>query len=253
VNRASTIRFPSMAEREHIERVCVLHSTTRDPKLRVEIVENHQWLALLCARQLRRRGEPLDDLMQVANLGLLQAIDRFDPTFGVTFRTFASATMTGVLRRHYRTVWRLRVPRRVQELHVNVGHSIDVLTTELQRSPTVQEVANRLAVSEDDALEAIDAGANLLPRSLDYSDEQTAVAVEDAGLEAAEQRIDVKELLDTLAPFPRRVLYLRFFLGLTQTEIAQDLGTSQVQVSRILRSTLANLRSTMRARDDRTD
>jgi RNA polymerase sigma-B factor len=253
VTRASTIRFPTAAEREHIERVCVVHSSTRDPKLRVEIVESHQWLALLCARQLRRRGEALDDLMQVANVGLLQAVDRFDPTYGVTFRTFASATMTGVLRRHYRTVWRLRVPRRIQELHVTVGRSIEVLTGELQRSPTVPEVATRLGVSQDDVLEAIDAGANLLPRSLDYSEEQTAVAVTDDALEAAERRIDVKELLDTVQPFARRVLYLRFFQGMTQTEIAEELGTSQVQISRILRSTLANLRSTMGAHDPALD
>ena len=245
--------FPSTAERQHIERVCVKYASTCDRALRVEIVEAHQWLASLCARQLRRRGESLDDLMQVANVGLLQAVDRFDPSFGVTFRTFASATMAGVLRRHYRTVWRLRVPRRVQELHVAVGHAIELLTAELRRSPNVAEVAERIGVSEEDVLEALDAGANLLPRSLDFTDEQSAVAVDDDALDAAERRIDVKQLLGSLQPLPRRVLCLRFFHGLTQTEIAEELGTSQVQVSRILRVTLGNLRSTMTATGGRVD
>lgn len=229
------------------------YATTREPELRAEIVEAHQWLASLCARQMRRRGESLDDLTQVANVGLLQAVDRFDPTFGVTFRTFASATMAGVLRRHYRTVWRMRVPRRVQELHVAVGHTIELLTSELRRSPNVAEVAERVGASEEEVLEALDAGANLLPRSLDYSDEQPAVAVDDDALAAAERRIDIKQLLGSLPPLPRQVLCLRFFHGLTQTEIAAELGTSQVQISRILRSTLGNLRSTMAASGEQFD
>ena len=245
--RASTPHLPSAVERERVERLCLEYASTRDPQLRVEIVEAHQWLVALCAHQLRRRREALDDLMQVANVGLLQAIDRFDPSFGVTFRTFASATIGGVLRRHYRTVWRLRVPRRVQELHVSVGYAIEFLTAELQRSPNIAEVAARVGASEEEVLEALDAGANLLPRSLDYGEEQPAVAIDDAALDAAERRIDVRDLLGTLQPLPRRVLCLRFFDGLTQTEIAEELGTSQVQVSRILRSTLVNLRGRMTA------
>ena len=247
MTRASTLHFPSVAERQHIERLCIEYASTRDPELRVEIVEAHQWLAALCAQQLRRRGESLDDLMQVANVGLLQAVDRFDPSFGVTFRTFASATVAGVLRRHYRTVWRLRVPRRVQELHVSVGYAIELLTAELQRSPNVSEVAARVGACEEDVLEALDAGANLQPRSLDYGEEQPAVAMDDDALDAAERRIDVKQLLGTLPPVPRQVLCLRYFHGLTQTEIAEELGTSQVQVSRILRSTLVKLRGKMTA------
>src|SRR5215213_10294152 len=130
---------------------------TRDPELRNELVEAHLGLAEYLARRFANRGEPLDDLVQVASLGLTKAVDRFDPERGLEFTTFATPTIVGELKRHFRDKgWAVRVPRRVQELHLRVTRVIDDLATEFGRSPTVQEIAVRAGTTEDEVVEAME-------------------------------------------------------------------------------------------------
>lgn len=244
---SSNRRAELAAQRAETERLCEQYSQSRDVELRNQLVEAHQWLVLLTARQLQRRREPLDDLVQVANIGLIDALDRFDPSFGVTFRTFASATLKGVLRHHYRTTWRFKLPRRVQELHLSVSRSAELLSAELQRSPTITEVARLAHASEEDVIEAIEAGANFWPLSLshatDVETEHDLVIIEDIG-EGVERRVDVLQLLASLPDRERLILHLRYFEDLTQTEIGDRLGLSQVHVSRIMRAAVRQLRAT---------
>lgn len=242
------IRRRTAARREDVEALCVQYAHSRDGRLKDDIVEGHQWLVLVCARQMQRRREPIEDLIQVGNVGLLQALERFDPTFGVSFRTYAWATIQGVLRRHYRSTWRLKVPRRIQELHILVSRAIEELTSELQRSPSVADIALRVHATDEDVIEALDAGANFWPLSLAYSTDndgsrppERMLAEDDQN--HVEQRVEVRALLATLPERERRVLYMRYFQDRTQTEIGDALGLSQVHVSRIMRSALAQLRN----------
>jgi RNA polymerase sigma-B factor len=241
-------RRDSSLDHAEVERQTVEYAATRDPALKARLVEAHQWLVVLCARRMQRRREPLEDLIQVCNVGLLEALERFDPTYGVTFRTYASATLNGVLRHHYRTTWRLRIPRRVQELHLRVSRAIETLSGDLQRSPTMPEVAAFTGATVDEVIEAIDAGANFWPLSLSYGDDgSTNSAIELVhdrdNVETVDQRLDVLALLARLPDMKRKILYMRFFEDRTQGEIAEILGLSQVSVSRTMRSAVLQLRS----------
>src|SRR3989440_8719737 len=141
--------------REELRRKFQEYGRTRDPVLRDELVTAHLGLAEYLARRFANRGEPLDDLVQVASLGLVKAVERFDPSRGLEFTTFATPTIVGELKRHFRDKgWAVRVPRRVQELHLRVTRVIDDLALELGRSPTVQEIAQRAGTSEDEVIEA---------------------------------------------------------------------------------------------------
>src|SRR2546421_6971310 len=154
--------------REELRRKFQEYGRTRDPVLRDELVTAHLGLAEYLARRFANRGEPLDDLVQVASLGLVKAVERFDPARGLEFTTFATPTIVGELKRHFRDKgWAVRVPRRVQELHLRVTRVIDDLALELGRSPTVQEIAQRAGTSEDEVIEAIDAGSAYRSASLD--------------------------------------------------------------------------------------
>jgi RNA polymerase sigma-B factor len=225
---------------------CEEYARTRDPELRRMIIERHHWLAQICARQMRRRDEPLDDLVQTAEIALIMALDRFDPTYGVAFRTFASATILGELRRYYRSTWRVRVPRRVQELHLSVSKAIEELTASLQRSPKVEEIAAHLAVDRDSVLEALAAGLTYWPVPLqsEFDEEGDAIlGVDGVGFEEADSWAELSPLLEKLPRRERTILYLRFFRELTQTEIAEQMQMSQVHVSRLMRKALETLRS----------
>jgi RNA polymerase sigma-B factor len=226
---------------------------TRSRHLRNELVERHSWLAHVCARQMAHRGEPVDDLVQVATIGILKAVERFDPSYGVSFKTYASVTALGELRRHFRdTTWRVRVPRRLQELHLNINHAIDHLTGELQRSPTAGEIAKFLDVTVDDVLAGIDAGTSyrtvpLLPvmdsgPGDDDALEGSTLTELDSGLDRLVDEADIARLLARLRPRERTIVYLRFYRNMTQLAIAEELGLSQVHISRILRSALDRLR-----------
>jgi RNA polymerase sigma-B factor len=230
----------------------LLASIPGDADAREEIVRRSQPLAEYLARRFAGRGEPLEDLIQVANIGLLGAIDRFDPEREVRFSTYAAATMIGELKRHFRDKgWTIRVPRRLQELGLRINRSMGAISQELGRSPTVAEIAERLEVSEEDVVEAMDAAQAYSTVSLDTPvNEEGTTSLDllgdvDESLELLEGWASLAPAIRDLPARERRVLYLRFFSGLTQSEIAEEIGVSQMHVSRILSQTLALLRGSV--------
>ena len=243
-------------ERDELRRKFHEYARTRDRALRDDLVTAHMGLAEYLARRFTNRGEPLDDLVQVAALGLLKAVDRFDPERGLEFSTYATPTIVGELKRHFRDKgWAVRVPRRVQELHLRLGSVVSVLSQELGRSPTIGEIAQAAAVSEEEVLEAIEAGHAYRFTSLDAparDEEEMSLSAElgeeDQGLIDSEHRVTLSPLIAQFPPRERTILHLRFFEGMTQSEIAGRLGISQMHVSRLLARALAQLRS--QAEDD---
>jgi RNA polymerase sigma-B factor len=229
-----------------------------DETAREELVRMFLPLAEYFARRFDRRGEPLDDLIQVASVGLLNAIDRFDTGRDVQFSTFAAVTIIGELKRHFRDKgWAIRVPRRLQEVGLRVNAVLPELSQELGRSPTVDEIAARCEVSPEEILDAMEAVQAYSTTSLDSPvGEEGAAPIEvlggdDPSLEILEGWASVAPAVKELPERERRVLYLRFFRGLTQSEIATEVGVSQMHVSRILSQTLASLREAVGA--DTTD
>ena len=227
------------------------YATTRDSALRDQLIEAHIGLAEYLARRFANRGEPLDDLVQVASLGLVKAVERFDPARGLEFTTFATPTIVGELKRHFRDKgWAVRVPRRVQELHLRITRVIDDLSNELGRSPNVDEIARRAGTSEDEVIEAIDAGSAYRSTSLDAGrsddDESPGLLGQlgdvDPELARSELRTTLGPLIAALPEREQVMLYLRFYEGLTQSEIAKRLGISQMHVSRLLARSLQQLR-----------
>jgi len=186
----------------------------------------------------------------VATIGLVKAVDRFDPDRNVEFSTYATPTIVGELKRHFRDKgWAVRVPRRLQELNLRVGPVIAKLSQELQHSPTVAEIATAAGATQDEVLEALDSAHAYSLISLDAGTNEEGLSYHeqigdlDEALEALEDRVSVAPLLRQLPPRERRMLHLRFFKGLTQSEIAEELGISQMHVSRLLAKTLATLRA----------
>ena len=223
---------------------------TGAPDIRTTLIESHMGLVEYLARRFAGRGEPLDDLIQVGNIGLVKAVDRFDPDRQVEFSTYATPTIVGELKRHFRDKgWAVRVPRRLQELNLRLGTVIGQLSQELQGSPTVAEIASAADASEDEVLEALDSAHAYSLVSLDATTSEEGlsyheqIGTEDEALDALEQRLSVGPLLRELTSRERRMLHLRFFKGMTQSEIAQELGISQMHVSRLLAKTLATLRA----------
>lgn len=221
---------------------------SHDPKLRAELIEDHLWLARHGARRFGNKGESSEDLLQVASLALVKAVDRFDPEHGVRFATYAMPTIVGELRRHFRDkTWSMRVPRRIKDLHVELRTLTDDLRHQLGRAPTVDELAEASDSTPEDVLEALEAGASYRAASLDAprldleSDNGAIPAVDDHRLERAAEHVGLQEALRALPERDRQVVYLRFFKDLTQSEIAQHVGVSQVHVSRILRASLSTL------------
>ena len=243
-------------ERDELRRKFHIYARSRDRALRDELVTAHMGLAEYLARRFTNRGEPLDDLVQVAALGLLKAVDRFDPERGLEFSTYATPTIVGELKRHFRDKgWAVRVPRRVQELHLRLGSVVSQLSQELGRSPTIGEIANAATVSEEEVLEAIEAGHAYRFTSLDApsgNDDELSLSAElgseDQALIDSEHRVTLSPLIAQFPPRERTILHLRFFEGLTQSEIAGRLGISQMHVSRLLARALAQLRT--QAEDD---
>jgi len=226
----------------------VEYRRTGDVRLRNELVEAHVRLAEFCARRFSYRGEPFDDLRQVALVGLLKAVERFDPGRGVRFTSFATPTIVGELKRHFRDRgWAVHVPRRLQELHLQVGRLVAVLSQELARPPTTAELADQAGVPEEEILESMEVASLYRLASLDLTrvdDDGFEVAVAarlgaaDPELGAVESRVEVFELLEGLPEREQRIVYLRFFEGLTQAEIADRVGLSQMHVSRLLARSL---------------
>jgi RNA polymerase sigma-B factor len=237
------------AASEESRRADELFARLPERRARDELARIFQPLAEYLARRFYGRGEPLDDLIQVASIGLLKAIDRFDTERGVKFSTYATATVVGELKRHFRDKgWALRVPRRLQEAGMSVAHAVTDLNQDLGRAPTVKEIGGRTGLSEEEVLEAMETAHAYTTASLDApADDEGSTQVDRLGQE--EQAFELLEGWTSVAPAikqlptrERTILYLRFFRGLTQTQIADELGISQMHVSRLLSRTLDHLR-----------
>jgi RNA polymerase sigma-B factor len=217
---------------------------------RHELVELHLPLAEYLARRFGNRGEAHEDLVQVATIGLIKAIDRFDPERGVAFSTYATPTIVGEIKRHFRDRgWTIRVPRRLQEMQAVISQAVSDLGQELGRSPTVAELAKRAGLSEEEIIEGLESANAYSPLSLDAPDPagEVGAVIEQLGdtddaLDAVVDRETVKPLLDQLDARAKKILLLRFFQNMTQSQIAEELGISQMHVSRLLSRTLAELR-----------
>ena len=224
------------------------YKLTGSRTLRNELAEQRLPLARGLARRFANRSEPLDDLEQVAILGLLKAIEGFDPERGTAFTAFAIPTILGELRRHFRDRgWMVRVPRRLQDLRLRLDPLVSTLSQRLGRSPTTKEVAEAADVAEEEVLEAMDAGNRYRPASLDATSDtlegsltRELVAV-DGGLEVVDDRAMLSDLINRLSPREQRVLYLRYYEQWTQSEIAAEIGVSQMQISRVLSRCLETL------------
>jgi len=223
-------------------------ANTRDERLRRELVEAHLGLAHQLARRFANRGESDDDLVQVASVALVKSVDRFDPERGVEFSTFATRTVIGELKRHFRDKgWAIRAPRRIQELYLELGHVTESLSQELGRPPTVSEMADATGVSEEAVLEALEAGQSYRASSIDAPDRSdraiaSRLGALDIGYDGAEDRMLLVRALSRLPERERAIVNLRFVEGLTQSESASQIGLSQMHVSRLLSASLAKLR-----------
>ena len=248
--------YPSSDDRiaraQEDRRLLVRYHLEGDPAAREQLVARFLPLARQLARRYQRGGEQLDDLVQVASLGLLKAIDRFDPARETAFSSFAVPTILGELKRHFRDKgWSVRVPRDLQELAVKVDRVGDDMSRELGRAPTPAEIAQRTGTTLEQVLEAREASAAYRAVSLDRprtDDEEDgdsyadAVGAEDPGFRLAEHSATVERLMLVLSEREREVLRLRFEEDLTQSEIGQRVGVSQMHVSRLIRQSIARLR-----------
>ena len=240
------------ARAQEDRRLLIRYHREGDPAAREQLVTRFLPLARQLARRYQRGGEQLDDLIQVASLGLLKAIDRFDPARETAFSSFAVPTILGELKRHFRDKgWSVRVPRDLQELAVKVDRVGEQMSRELGRAPTPAEIAESIGATTEAVLEAREAAgayrAVSLDRPRDDDDEDSAgiadsVGIEDAGFSVAEDAATVERLMRVLSEREREVLRLRFAEDLTQSEIGQRVGVSQMHVSRLIRQSVARLR-----------
>jgi RNA polymerase sigma-B factor len=224
-----------------------------DVAAREQLVERFLPLARQLARRYQRASEPLDDLLQVASLGLIKAIDRFDPAREIAFSSYAVPTILGEIKRYFRDrTWAVRVPRDLQELTLRVDRAVGDLSDSLRRQPSVKEIAAAVDCDEEEVLEAMQAGGAYRAMSFDApragGDEDVAtiadsVGVDEDGFDRAEDRATIQTLMATVTPRERDVLRMRFEQDMTQAEIGAVIGVSQMQVSRIIRQALARLRA----------
>ena len=230
----------------------------RRTECRDALVHLHLPLVEHCARRFRNRGEPYDDLLQVGTIGLLKSIDRFDPDRGVEFSTYATPTIIGEIKRYFRDKgWAIRVPRRLQEMRMMISAATSELSQSLGRSPTPREIAERIGVTVEDVMEGLESSNAYSTLSLDAggdgSDEGgpsmlDAIGEDDAALEHVEIRESIKPLIEQLPAREKQILLLRFFRGMTQSQIAAEIGVSQMHVSRLLNRTLEQLRESLHGR-----
>jgi RNA polymerase sigma-B factor len=223
-----------------------------DEQARDQLVERYMPLVRSLAARYAGRGEPQEDLVQVGSIGLLLSIERFDTTRGVQFTTYAVPTIVGEIQRHFRDrAWALHVPRRMKELSVRLTRAIEAKTGELGRAPTIAELAEATGADEDEVVEALQTSEAYSTRSLsqplghERSDDETVqdmLGTTDAGFDEVEDSVLIEAGLDALDERERRIVELRFFEGLTQSEIAAHVGISQMHVSRLLRRALYTMR-----------
>ncbi|OFR23523.1 RNA polymerase subunit sigma [Atopobium sp. HMSC064B08] len=239
-------------DKDRTRKLFAQYQETHDSEVRDQLIVSHLNLVRFLASKFKNRGEPLDDLIQVGTIGLIKAIDRFDPSRGLEFTTYATPTIMGEIKRHFRDKgWSVRVPRRLQELSAKVNQITDELTTELQRSPSIEEIAKKLGVSVDEVLEAMESSGAYSSVPLEGGgssvdgDEAPSIIdqyiTEDEALAGSDDRIVLEDAIADFSPREQEIIRMRFVEGLTQVEIAEKLGISQVQVSRLLRRTLKRI------------
>ena len=221
--------------------------------IRARLVDNYHDFVYFLARKFANRGEPLEDIAQVGYLGLIKAIERFDPDLGYEFTTFATLTVAGEIKRYFRDKGTaIRFPRRLQELHQSVLRVNEQMKNELGREPTVTELADRLGVTPDDVTEAMEMGPAVVPVSLDQpvgsgdGQESRSVAEQIGGADPELDRVEMRDVLERamehLTPRERAIMAMRFYEQMSQSEIAKRLGISQMHVSRLQRAALEQLR-----------
>jgi len=238
--------------RQRVREALEAYHVSRDSEALAFVVSAYQGLAMSLASRFAQRGEDIEDLNQVALIGLLKAVDRFDPDRGVELTTFATATILGELKRHLRDRgWWVRPPRRVHDLYIAAQQGIDELTQDLGRSPTVEEISKHIGASPEAVLEALDAGGLRSSTPLDslvspgenvHLDARLG-AGDEGGMSEVDGRLALSPLLERLSERDRLVLNLRFVVGCSQTQIGALVGATQMQVSRILARALAQLRA----------
>jgi len=243
----SAALFAALAERDL--------SDVERASLRDDLVRLHLPLVEHFARRFLNRGEPFDDLLQVGTIGLIKAVDRFDIERGVEFSTYATPTILGEIKRHFRDRgWAIRVPRRLQELRITIAAATAELTQTLGRAPTVKELALEVGVSGEEVIEGLESANAYSTLSLDAPDSGgddgslsmiDVIGEDDEALAHVENRETIKPLLEALDPREKHILTLRFFKGMTQSQIATEIGISQMHVSRLLARTLAQLRESL--------
>lgn len=238
-------------DKERTHELFRLYKEKGDEEARDQLIVSHLNLVRFLASKFKNRGEPLDDLVQVGTVGLIKAIDRFDPERGLEFTTYATPTILGEIKRHFRDKgWSIRVPRRLQELSAKVNQATDELTVELQRSPSVEEIAAKLGVGAEEILEAMESSGAYTSVSLEAGgsseDDEAPALIDrlgsvDEDLDASDDRMVIDDAISDFSPREQEIVRMRFIDGLTQVEIAKRLGVSQVQVSRLLRRTLRKI------------
>ena len=238
-------------DKERTHELFRLYKEKGDEEARDQLIVSHLNLVRFLASKFKNRGEPLDDLVQVGTIGLIKAIDRFDPDRGLEFTTYATPTILGEIKRHFRDKgWSIRVPRRLQELSAKVNQATDELTVELQRSPSVEEIAAKLGVGAEEILEAMESSGAYTSVSLEAGgsseDDEAPALIDrlgsvDEDLGASDDRMVIDDAISDFSPREQEIVRMRFIDGLTQVEIAKRLGVSQVQVSRLLRRTLRKI------------
>jgi RNA polymerase sigma-B factor len=244
----------AVTDPETLERFRELRRTG-STALRDALVEEHARFAEYLARRYARRGEPYEDLCQVALVGLVNAVERFDPEHGSSFTAFAAPTITGEIKRHFRDrTWLVKVPRHLQELSLEVERCRGELGHELGRSPTIDEIASRAGVDEEEVLLSMEAAGAYRLASLDEGSDEPPERASKHGLGApdprlvgTEDRLVVHEVLQQLPLRERRIVHLRYYEGLTQSEIAVRVGISQMHVSRLLSKSLDQMASALGA------
>lgn len=234
-----------------VDELLVAYHRDGDRAARERVLVELMPLVRSLAARYAGRGEPLDDLVQVGAVGLIKAVDRFDVDRGVEFTSYGVPTIVGEIRRHFRDrAWAMHVPRRVKELSVRLSRVLDELTTTLGRSPTIAELAEAASVDEEDVIDALDAAHAFSTRSLDAAagtgDQLSErLADTDAGYEGVDDRWLLSAGLEALDPRARRIVELRFFEEKTQSQIAAELGISQMHVSRLLRNAFEVMRGSI--------
>ena len=244
-------RLDSLSERELLIRV----RDHKDLAAREELITRYLPLVKSLARRFASRGQPVEDLVQVGSIGLIKAIDRFDLERGVELSTYATPTIMGEIKRYFRDKgWAVKVPRALQDLNVRLNRVIEQLTVELHRSPTIAELAAATQVSEEEVVEAMESGRAYSSVSLfsggNSEDDESlelldVLGSEEEAYEVFEQRRMLAPAMSRLDPRERLILHLRFFEGMTQTQVAARIGISQMHVSRLIRKSIENLRQFM--------